>query len=359
MAQYTGKSLYATFGDTVLSGRYTTYMVTEEADILDATGHSAADSVYLPGQIDGGASIEVLHEAGGTAIWNAVDTSTLGNLVWCPEGSVEGKRQYTVAAMVKSRKRSIVHDDLVKLMIDFIFLGAPTASAIISNTRTGSLSKTLAALTLTSAGTVSGVTATGSLTKTLAALTLTSAGTVTVTGSLSKTLAALTLTSAGTVANAATEQYARPDSDIQQTNWSGGYGTIDETTYNDADYITGSSSANGTAIYGLSNVTDPEVGTGHVVRFRAWQQDKTHQRTLSAYLYQGDTKISEHGSNPITLVKGTQTAYSWTLSEAEANNIADYTDLRIWFTSGGEVGTPAVSRSAVYVSWAELEVPGA
>ncbi len=155
-------------------------------------------------------------------------------------------------------------------------------------------------------------------------------------------------------------QYGRPDSDITQSNWSGGYGTIDEASYSDADYITGSSSANGTAEYGLSNVTDPVSSSTHVVRFRAWQQNNSHQRTLVASLYQGTTLISSYnGGVAFNLVKGTATAYSWTLSSGEADAITDYSDLRVRFVSGGTVGTPAGSRSAVYVSWSELEVPDA
>lgn len=156
-------------------------------------------------------------------------------------------------------------------------------------------------------------------------------------------------------------QYLRPDSDITQTNWSGGYGTIDEASYNDADYITGSASANGTAEYGLSNPSGvPALDTGHVVRFRAWQQNNTFQRTLVVSLYQGSTQISAYNSGvAFNLVKGTPTAYNWTLTESEAGNITDYDDLRIRFVSDGSVGAPAKSQSAVYVSWAEVETPDA
>ena len=155
-------------------------------------------------------------------------------------------------------------------------------------------------------------------------------------------------------------QYARPDSDVTQTNWSGGYGVIDEESASDADYITGADDANGTAEYGLSEVTDPTSGADHTVRFRAWQENQTFQRTLTVSLIEGSTvRSSYNGGAAFNLVKGTPTAYDWTLSEAEADNISDYTDLRVRFVSAGDVGTPASSRSYVYVSWAELEVPAA
>lgn len=156
-------------------------------------------------------------------------------------------------------------------------------------------------------------------------------------------------------------QYLRPDSDVSLTNWTGSYTAIDEASYSDSDYITGAEASSGTAVIGLSNPSgDPALDTGHVVRFRAWQENAKKVRTLVVALYQGTTLISAYnGGSAITLVKGTPTAYSWTLSEAEAGNITDYTDLRLWFTSGGDTGTPASQRSYVYVSWAELETPDA
>jgi hypothetical protein len=152
-------------------------------------------------------------------------------------------------------------------------------------------------------------------------------------------------------------QYLRPDSDISLSNWTGSYASIDETSYSDGDYITGSGSGNGTAEFGLSNINEPSANTGHTIRFRAWQQNNSNQRTLSVYLYQGATLISSYSGNPITLSKVGAQAYNWTISTGEADNITDYDDLRLYFTSGGAVGAPAKNRSSVYVSWAEVEAP--
>lgn len=152
-------------------------------------------------------------------------------------------------------------------------------------------------------------------------------------------------------------QFLRPDANISATNWTGSYTAIDEASYDDGDYLTGSSSGNGTVEVGLSNGTDPESSSGHTIRFRAWQQNNTKQRTLGVKLMQGATQISVYNAG--NLVKGTQTAYEWTLSAAVADSITDYTDLRLQFISGGDVGTPSAQRSAVYVSWAEKEIPDA
>ncbi len=153
-------------------------------------------------------------------------------------------------------------------------------------------------------------------------------------------------------------QYARPDSDISATNWTGAYTAIDEETPNDSDYITGSDSANGTDEVGLSNVTDPASSADHVIKFRARQSGTPgHQRYLDVSLVQGSTVIASHAT--VTLDGSTWTDYSKTLSSAEADAITDYTDLRLHITSSGDVGTPAGSRRSVYVSWVVFEVPDA
>jgi hypothetical protein len=74
-----------------------------------------------------------------------------------------------------------------------------------------------------------------------------------------------------------TAQYARPDSDVSAGTWTtdtGGttdlYQAIDETNAVDADYIQSvTDPASAVTEVGLSNVTDPAVSTGHIVRYRA------------------------------------------------------------------------------------------
>ena len=151
-------------------------------------------------------------------------------------------------------------------------------------------------------------------------------------------------------------QYARPDSDISATNWTGAYTAIDEETPNDSDYITGSSSANGTDEVGLSNVTDPASSANHVIKFRARQSGTPgHQRYLTLVLCQGSTGIAI--TPTATLDGSTWTDYSYTLSSAEADALTDYTDLRLRIISSGDVGAPSGSRRSVYVSWVDFEVP--
>lgn len=149
-------------------------------------------------------------------------------------------------------------------------------------------------------------------------------------------------------------QFARPSSDISYSAWTGSYTAIDESSYSDADYITGADNANGWAIVGLSSVSDPGDHSGHVVRFRAWQENKPNSRSLIAKLYQGTTLIAQSSLIGLNYLV---TAYSFTLTTEQAESITDYTDLRVNFTSFGTVTGLSGERAKVYVSWAELEVP--
>jgi len=145
-------------------------------------------------------------------------------------------------------------------------------------------------------------------------------------------------------------QYARPDSDISTGSWTTAplWQKIDEVTPNDADYIQTAATASSTAKVGLSNVTDPQSSSGHIVRFRARQYNFGYNN-MTVALYQGDTLIRSYTTPALTT---SWTAYSFTLTAAEADSITDYTDLRLWFTAA-----TISSVIPIQVSWAELEVP--
>ena len=161
-------------------------------------------------------------------------------------------------------------------------------------------------------------------------------------------------------------QFAYPDGDITNpANVTGTYLDIDEgATSDDSDYIYGTN--NSTDVYecSLDNVTDPNVHTGHIVRWRQAQADSDagtpapssggNNSTLDVLLIQGTTIIG--GSTAISANEGSFAAGSFTLSAAEASNITDYTDLRVRIQFNGSGGNPNSRRSAA-VSWVELEVP--
>lgn len=121
MTEYTGKNLYVKFGSTVLSSRFKSYNESDEAGMVDKSAGADTRRTYLATLADGGATMELLQESLGTALWAAIAPGTEGTLEWGPEGTASGKPKYTVDAIIKSRKRNLVHDDVVKVTIDIVY----------------------------------------------------------------------------------------------------------------------------------------------------------------------------------------------------------------------------------------------
>lgn len=154
-------------------------------------------------------------------------------------------------------------------------------------------------------------------------------------------------------------QFGRPDSDVTVNSWTATplWQKIDESTFSDADFISGDNNTNDSCEVGLSNVGDPLSSTGHVFRYRYRKSAAGgNARNITVGLYQGGTLIAEQTHNGIS---ETFTAGSLTLTGTQADSITDYNDLRIRFTASGTTGGPGGNRRAVQVSWAELEVPNA
>lgn len=123
MADFTGKDLYAKFGSTVLSSRFKSFESSEEMGLVDDSAGADTARSYLTTLEDGTATLELLAERAGTAQWAACDKGASGTLEWGDEGTASGKPKHTVPAIVKSRKRTVVHDDIVKLNFEFQFNG--------------------------------------------------------------------------------------------------------------------------------------------------------------------------------------------------------------------------------------------
>lgn len=139
--------------------------------------------------------------------------------------------------------------------------------------------------------------------------------------------------------------------------WSGRWSDIDEATRDDSDWmfcqllpqegVTAS-------LYqcGLSDVTDPTTGLGHVMRY-VYRKDSTVGRTITlrVRLLQGTTAKATRTHSDIGSV---WVQADETLTVAEADAISDYTDLRMEFRF--TVSGTGLARSGG-ISWAELEVP--
>tara|TARA_R110002020_G_scaffold362175_2_gene574562 strand:+ start:470 stop:1000 length:531 start_codon:yes stop_codon:yes gene_type:complete len=151
-------------------------------------------------------------------------------------------------------------------------------------------------------------------------------------------------------------QYARPDADItSEGEWSGNaetgslYTEVDETSANDSDVMeAGDSGCSGTTIeLRLSDVTDPQSASGHIVHWRA--RDDSNDSELTVKLMMGSTEIASQ-TNTLT---GSFADYSDTLNSTQANNISDYTDLRLRFTFTDS----ECMGSAGFISHAYVEFP--
>lgn len=158
-------------------------------------------------------------------------------------------------------------------------------------------------------------------------------------------------------------QFLRPAEDIQNTDWAtsptpdqAAYLQINETTPNltTQAYIFGST-ANPLEVR-LSSATDPNVSTGHIVRVTAASDINAGAAAErhTVLLIQESTTIATVINNA-TLQRSTNpSTTTYTLTEAEANSISNYGDLRLHFQA------TTLGASELYiVMWAEMEVPDA
>lgn len=125
-------------------------------------------------------------------------------------------------------------------------------------------------------------------------------------------------------------QLLPPIADISVGAWSPSVGTtlfgvIDESPYDDSDYIS-TSSVTTCEVSFTNSAGDPNLDTDHIIRFRA---RNSGSGSMIVYLYEGTTQIASYV--PV-LTSGFQT-YTWTLSNAEAASITNYGNLRIRFAA--------------------------
>lgn len=141
-------------------------------------------------------------------------------------------------------------------------------------------------------------------------------------------------------------QFGRPSTDTTigtYTDQAGGttniYGTIDEVSpANDADYIKSvANPANAVYVTKLTSVVDPQLSTGHIVRWRRGKDPASggEQIDLTVELRQGYTNESSLGtliaSKTVNNIAAAFTDDSMTLSGAEADAITDYANLYLRF----------------------------
>jgi hypothetical protein len=147
-------------------------------------------------------------------------------------------------------------------------------------------------------------------------------------------------------------QFGYPISDISTGGWTNTplWSQLDDNS--DADYITSSKNPTVDTFENAltSTLSDPSSSSGHIIRARLYCS-KANNGTGNIYLYQGTTLIASYAI-PGNLATAF-TTYSYTLTGTEADNITDYTDLRIRVDGSG------TANAYVYCAWTELEIPDA
>jgi len=128
---------------------------------------------------------------------------------------------------------------------------------------------------------------------------------------------------------------AHPNEDISGT-WTpsvGGdmFAVIDELQIDDTDYIESvGSPTSQSAEVALEDCPDPERNDGHIVRYRYQRGQGTDPVDLTVLLLDASTTIATftHTNIGDSVVEAIQS-----LTAAEADNISDYSNLRLRFTA--------------------------
>lgn len=153
-------------------------------------------------------------------------------------------------------------------------------------------------------------------------------------------------------------QLAVPDADIQVGGWTPSTGITlwqvwdDQSSGGDyASEFTLGFSPDG--VVRLSDVTDPAVSTGHIIK--AEMQTDLGACDITANLYEGNPLTTGvlRASLVVSGVAPSWTLYTYTLSAGEANSITDYTNLYM------EVNSSPGKGDTAYVGYVYLEVPDA
>lgn len=150
--------------------------------------------------------------------------------------------------------------------------------------------------------------------------------------------------------------FLRPDSNVTQTSYTGGFADIDEVTASDADLAYGAiNSATPLLEVGTSDPASAPGGDTGVVRWRSAIRNGNgtigsgNSLTGTCGLYQGTTLITSDA----------YTAGNWSTREFTFNlsSVTDFNDLRLRFTQTASAGNNNNTRTGLAVSWAEIDIP--
>jgi hypothetical protein len=129
MAEYVGSTLYLKFGSTTLQADFRSFEPNETIDTVDSSAGSDTFKTKLSTLKDGKATVELVDQTGGSALWTAVVPGASGTLEWGPEGTAVGKPRHYCDAIVTGRTKTIPYSDIVVLKVEWAMAGAVTDTA--------------------------------------------------------------------------------------------------------------------------------------------------------------------------------------------------------------------------------------
>ena len=121
MAGQAGSALYLEWvhaaGTTVLNADFKDWNYSPSIDYVEDTAGADTHKHYQPGLKSGQASLNFIHQAGGSVILNALKEGTEGTLIWGPEGTAAGKPKKSMAAICGGAVTTQPYADVVSVAV--------------------------------------------------------------------------------------------------------------------------------------------------------------------------------------------------------------------------------------------------
>jgi hypothetical protein len=128
--EFSGSALVASWvhsgGTATLTGDHRTVTISPTVGLAKATAGSDPDETYLATVKDATVNWSGVVQSGGTALEDALIEGKSGTLIVGPEGTVAGKRKYTIPAISLGPKMNFPFSDVVEMSVDFQKNGALT-----------------------------------------------------------------------------------------------------------------------------------------------------------------------------------------------------------------------------------------
>lgn len=123
MAAFSGKALFLSFagsaGTVTLSGDFTQVTLNPSVALYEETAGADTSRSFVTGEEDHTLSFAARHQAGGTALVNALRQGVKGTVTIAPEGTASGKQKITLPVIAQGASINIPYNNVVDLSSTF------------------------------------------------------------------------------------------------------------------------------------------------------------------------------------------------------------------------------------------------